>query len=86
MIPNSAKIKFTLYLMLIFSLSCISATAHAKRILIYGDSLSAAYGMHLEEGWAHLLAQKLGDKHTLLNASISGDTSAAGLALSLIHI
>ena len=80
MITNSAKIKFTLYLMLIFSLSGISATAHAKRILIYGDSLSAAYGMHLEEGWAHLLAQKLGDKHTLLNASISGDTSAAGLA------
>lgn len=80
MITNPAKIKFTLYLMLIFWALSASASVHAKRILIYGDSLSAAYGMHLEEGWAHLLAQKLGDQHTVLNASISGDTSAAGLA------
>jgi len=79
MIPKTTKIKFTLATLLVLS-SLFLPTAHGKQILVYGDSLSAAYGMDLEEGWAHLLAQSLGDEHTLTNASISGDTSAAGLA------
>lgn len=79
MIPNQSKFKFTLTA-LFLSFLLLSPAAHSKQILIYGDSLSAAYGMDIEKGWAHLLAESLGDAYTVTNASISGDTSGAGLA------
>jgi acyl-CoA thioesterase-1 len=71
------KVVVTILLCLSFALT---APAHAKNIVIFGDSLSAAYGMDLEKGWAHLLAETLKDKHTIHNASISGETSRGGLA------
>lgn len=55
----------------------------APRILVLGDSISAAYGMELEQGWVHLLQQRLqleGYPHRVVNASISGETTAGGLA------
>lgn len=51
--------------------------------MILGDSLSAGYGMRVEQGWVALLAQRItaqGYLHRVVNASISGDTSAGGLA------
>ena len=48
-----------------------------------GDSISAAYGMSLEEGWVALLAQRMQQSHAnyrVVNASISGETSAGGAA------
>ena len=57
--------------------------ARAPVILILGDSISAAYGMELEQGWVHLLQQRLqleGYPHRVVNASISGETTAGGLA------
>jgi len=58
--------------------------AQAKQIMIFGDSLSAAYGLDIEQGWAHLLSEHLkqqyGDEHTIINASISGETTSGGLA------
>ncbi len=48
-----------------------------------GDSLSAAYGLAPEQGWVALLKQKLEQKgfsHSVVNASISGETTAGGLA------
>lgn len=78
MIPNSLFFKFTqTALLLLFAMA--SQSAQAKHILIYGDSLSAAYGMELEQGWAHLLAQQWQGKHTVTNASISGETTQGGL-------
>jgi len=56
--------------------------AHAaNNILIFGDSLSAGYGLDLDKSWVHLLQQEL--KHTrpgyrVVNASISGETTAGG--------
>ncbi len=47
-----------------------------------GDSISAAYGIALEQGWVALLEKKLrkeAEPHAVVNASISGDTSAGGL-------
>lgn len=79
MITNRPKIKFTLCILLGFLLLNVNS-AQANRILIYGDSLSAAFGMDLEQGWAALLAESLKPDHEVINASISGDTSAAGLA------
>jgi acyl-CoA thioesterase-1 len=52
-------------------------------ILVLGDSLSAAYGIGAEQGWPALLEERLqrdGYAYRVVNASISGDTSASGLS------
>lgn len=54
-----------------------------KSILVFGDSLSAAYGMAQAQGWVALLAERLKrDRadYSVVNASISGETSAGGAA------
>lgn len=48
-------------------------------ILVFGDSLSAAYGIPVEKGWVNLLQEKLGEKFVVANASISGETTSGGL-------
>lgn len=50
--------------------------AGASTILIVGDSLSDAYDMPREDGWAHRLSERLGEAYTIVNASISGETTA----------
>jgi len=53
----------------------------AADILVLGDSLSAGYGLTPGEGWVDLMEQRLeGSGLTLLNASVSGETTAGGLA------
>lgn len=57
--------------------------AQAPKILVLGDSLGAAYGVPQPQGWTALLQQRLtsqGYPHQVVNASISGDTTAGGLA------
>jgi acyl-CoA thioesterase-1 len=52
-------------------------------ILLLGDSVSASYGMKKNEGWVHLLNKQLkqqGAPYSINNASISGETTAGGLA------
>lgn len=52
-------------------------------LLVVGDSLSASYGMYMDEGWVSLLGARLaeiGHPHRIINASISGETSGGGLA------
>lgn len=54
-----------------------------KSIVVLGDSLSAAYGIEVRQGWVALVQDKLQEKHKdyiVENESISGDTSAGGLA------
>lgn len=58
------------------------AAQAAPTLLVLGDSLSAAYGIPREAGWVHLLSQRLREKkfpHQVVNASVSGETSAGGL-------
>ncbi|WP_258405492.1 arylesterase [Shewanella sp. FJAT-52076] len=50
----------------------------AETILILGDSLSASYGMEENQGWINLMRPEL-PSHTLINAAVSGETSAGGL-------
>ena len=61
-----------------------ACAAHAATILVLGDSLSAGYGLDdTRQGWVALLQQRLHEQklpYTVVNASISGDTSAGGLA------
>lgn len=59
-------------------LSVFSQIVLAQKLLILGDSLSAAYGMNYEQGWPHLLQQN--SKWQLINASISGETTAGAAA------
>lgn len=52
-----------------------------KTILIWGDSLSSAYGMPVEKGWVNLLAARVADKnYKVINGSLSGETTRGGLA------
>ena len=60
----------------------IPALAATPKILIYGDSLSAAYGIPQQQGWAVLLQKKLTQEkltYEVINASISGETTDSGL-------
>ena len=52
-------------------------------LLVYGDSLSAAYGIAEEDGWVNLLTQKLEQESfsfEVVNGSVSGETTVGGLA------
>ena len=62
---------------------CLANTALAtsNRILVLGDSISAAYGMDTNDGWVALLQGKLTAEnfsYEVINASITGDVSASG--------
>ncbi len=60
--------------------------ASARTILVFGDSLSASYGVPQGQGWVALLEAKLAQKQSskttykVVNASISGETTSGGLA------
>ena len=72
-------IKIVTTLVLIFN----SLTLNAASIVVLGDSISAGYGINIDQGWVSLLQKKLYEEnlgYTILNESISGDTSAGGLA------
>lgn len=55
------------------------ASKNSSTLLVWGDSLSAAYGIPVEKGWVSLLQTKLGDTYKVVNGSISGETTAGGL-------
>jgi acyl-CoA thioesterase-1 len=51
-------------------------------VLIFGDSLSAGYGIDADQSWGALLQQRLEDQgyeHRVVNASISGETTEGGV-------
>ena len=65
------------------ALMCMAQNAAAGTVLIVGDSISAGFGLDTSKGWVALLQQRLkqeGFDDKVVNASISGDTSAGGLA------
>lgn len=70
------------FLLLALLLTSVSAAVSAApKILVLGDSISAAYGMSLHEGWVALLDQRLASAGTpveIVNASISGETTDGG--------
>jgi acyl-CoA thioesterase-1 len=62
----------------------VSAGAHANdapTVLVFGDSLSAGFGIEVDQSWASLLQRRLEDQgyeHRVVNASISGETTEGG--------
>lgn len=79
------KMKLAWILFLVVAVFNLPTTAKAQEkptILVLGDSLSAGYNIDVEQGWVELLNQKLqqeGYPHTVINGSISGDTTTQGL-------
>jgi len=64
-------------------ITLFSTTLMAKSIVVLGDSISAGYGLEAGKGWVTLIQKKFNQKHnsyTVFNESISGDTTAGGLA------
>jgi acyl-CoA thioesterase-1 len=64
-------------------LFCVLLPANAGTLLVLGDSLSAGYNLAPGQGWVELLQQRLQERAipcTVVNASVSGDTTAGGLA------
>ncbi len=82
------KCKLYLFLLLsfLFTNSMLIKSAYAVEksttILVMGDSLSAAYGIELEQGWVNLLKTPLTKypEWQIINASVSGETTSGGLA------
>lgn len=55
----------------------------SRTVVVVGDSLSAAFGIPVSEGWVHLLGERLeghGGVCSVINASVTGDTTRGGLA------
>jgi len=67
----------------VFSSSVIASAVTKGKILVLGDSISAAYGINPKSGWVNLLSNKIAQAkkpYQVINSSISGDTTASGLS------
>ena len=69
-----------LFLGLLTMLSVATPASATQTILVWGDSLSAAYGIPVEKGWVNLMQKKLGEEFEVINGSISGETTQGGLS------
>ena len=70
-------------LVLSLLVASLPVLAGNKTVLVLGDSLSAGYGIPVQQGWVSLLQERLtqsGNGYTVINASISGETTAGALA------
>jgi acyl-CoA thioesterase-1 len=73
-----------LLILFVLIAASVSAKAETPVILVFGDSLSAGFGLtRVEQGWAALLQTRLKGQdygYQVVNASVSGETTAGGLA------
>jgi len=66
------------------ALACLAlagAPAWADSVLVWGDSLSAGYGLQTQQAWPSLLEKRFAEAklpHKVVNASISGETTSGG--------
>jgi acyl-CoA thioesterase-1 len=68
--------------LLLAALALSHSAQAAKNILVFGDSLSAGYGIARDDSWVNLLQRELKKNHPqfeVVNASISGETTSGGL-------
>jgi acyl-CoA thioesterase-1 len=66
---------------LILCTATAAQAAGSPTVLIFGDSLSAGYGLEMDQSWSALLQERLeqqGYEHRVVNASISGETTEGG--------
>ena len=82
--PRSCVLIIARITKFIVALYCFSASqlVIGDTILVYGDSISAAYGMDQSKGWVNLLAKRIAidrPNYKVVNASVSGETSGGGV-------
>lgn len=74
----------SVFIRALFLFVCLAGAALARPVLVLGDSLSAAHNMPAEAGWVALLQDRLKQEMAaapeVINASISGETTAGGLS------
>ncbi len=71
------------FIALLLLLACTASGAETPTVLVFGDSLSAGYGIDVDQSWTSLLQRRLdteGYEYRVINASISGETTAGGAA------
>ncbi len=67
---------------IVLFLASSPALAAARTVMVFGDSLSAAYNLSTDQGWVHLIGERIARARlpwSVVNASISGETTAGGL-------
>ena len=77
-----SKYQGFVFLALVFLVTALPVSAQ-RTLLVMGDSLSAAYNLPAEQGWVALTAARMQRSHPdwqVVNASVSGETSAGGLS------
>ena len=77
------KLKFIKSLIFVFSINCVYALDEQRTLLIFGDSISAGYGMSKEKQWSVILQDIINRdnlKINVINSSVSGETTSGGLA------
>lgn len=83
-ILNTQKVMAIFRTIICSMMFIVPASSFAKSILILGDSISAGYGINPQQGWVYLLQQQLNQhypkQHTVINASVSGETTSGALA------
>ena len=73
----------SLFLLLVLLCGTTAHSADDSTILVFGDSLSAGYGIGVDNSWVSLLQARLGSlgyEHRVVNASISGETTEGAVA------
>ncbi|MDR3427187.1 MULTISPECIES: arylesterase [Silvimonas] len=76
------RISFIVAALILFLSQAVYAVAPAPVILVFGDSLSAGYGLAADQAWPSLLQRDLAGtskQYRVVNASVSGETTAGGL-------
>ena len=72
----------SIVLFALFLLAAVPAAAQQRNLLVWGDSLSAAFGISEEQGWVQLLSERVEREfpaYRVINGSVSGETTTGGL-------
>jgi acyl-CoA thioesterase-1 len=81
-VRSSISVPFRRLLLLAALLAFAAPAAAAGTVLVFGDSLSAAYGIAPQQGWVHLLGERIARAKLpwkVVNASVSGETTSGGV-------
>jgi acyl-CoA thioesterase-1 len=82
LLRSTPVIKLGFLIGLLLNLSLLALPSQAEpTIVVVGDSISAGFGVPLQQGWVHLLEQQLQQQVpelTVVNAGVSGDTTSGG--------
>jgi acyl-CoA thioesterase-1 len=80
--PQSIHLAFRRALLLAVLFVFAAPALAARTVMVFGDSLSAAYNLSTDQGWVHLIGERIARSALpwrIVNSSVSGETTAGGL-------